>query len=144
MFNDIKALSKTCQETGEVLNSLMAEGVFESRHDAFKLLRITMQVIRDRIGVGEAVHLGGQLPALLRGFFFENWNYNNHIRRAKTQEAFKKDISSRIKGNEYLNLDEALEPTLRILLSLIDPNEAKQVIHCLPKEVQTLCPSELQ
>jgi uncharacterized protein (DUF2267 family) len=144
MFNDIKALSKTCQETGEILNALMAEGVFANKHEAFTLIRTTMQVIRDRIEIGEAIHMAGQLPALLRGFFYENWKYSGVQQRRRTKIDFIEEISSRIKGNENLNVEKAIAPTLRVLLSVIDRNEAKQVVHCLPKEIQSICPSEFQ
>ena len=144
MFNDIKALSKTCQETGEILNALMAEGVFANKHEAFTLIRTTMQVIRDRIEIGEAIHMAGQLPALLRGFFYENWNYTGVHQKLRSKLTFSEEISRRIKGNEGLNIEKAIAPTLKVLFSAIDENEAKQVVHCLPKEIQSICPSEFQ
>jgi uncharacterized protein (DUF2267 family) len=31
--------------------------------------------VRDRIGPENAVHLGAQLPMLIRGFYYEGWHF---------------------------------------------------------------------
>jgi uncharacterized protein (DUF2267 family) len=45
----------------------------EDRHKAFRALRAWMRVVRDRIGVANSAHLTAQLPAILRGVWYEGW-----------------------------------------------------------------------
>lgn len=45
----------------------------DDRRFAHRVLRAWLHAVRDRIGVNSAAHLSAQLPALLRGEFFEGW-----------------------------------------------------------------------
>jgi uncharacterized protein (DUF2267 family) len=41
---------------------------------ALRLVRAWLHAVRDRLTVDEAVHLGAQLPELLRGVYYDGWN----------------------------------------------------------------------
>jgi uncharacterized protein (DUF2267 family) len=43
----------------------------EDRGLAYRVLSRTPRAVRDRIGPENAVHLGAQLPMLVRGFYYE-------------------------------------------------------------------------
>lgn len=45
----------------------------DDRRFAYRLLRAWLHTIRDRLTVDEAVHLGAQLPELLRGVYYDGW-----------------------------------------------------------------------
>jgi uncharacterized protein (DUF2267 family) len=42
-------------------------------HLAYQALRAVLHTLRDRLPVDETVHLGAQLPLLLRGVYYEGW-----------------------------------------------------------------------
>jgi uncharacterized protein (DUF2267 family) len=50
------------------LNDVMRELAIENGKVAYAVLRGTLHVLRDRLPMEEAVHLGAQLPMLVRGF----------------------------------------------------------------------------
>ena len=39
-----------------------------------RIIRAWLHGVRDRLAVVEAVHLGAQLPELLRGIYYEGWD----------------------------------------------------------------------
>ena len=43
------------------------------RHEAYRVLRAFLHVLRDRLPVLEAAQLAAQLPLLIRGVFYEGW-----------------------------------------------------------------------
>lgn len=45
----------------------------EDRAFAHRVTRAWLHTVRDRLEIGDAVHLSAQLPELLRGIFFEGW-----------------------------------------------------------------------
>ena len=64
----------TVQETNEWLKSLECHLGFGNRRASFSLLKATLHALRDRVGPENAVHLGAQLPTLLRGAYYEGWH----------------------------------------------------------------------
>jgi uncharacterized protein (DUF2267 family) len=46
----------------------------EDRHHAYVALRAVLHALRDRLPPEVAVHLGAQLPILVRGIYYEGWH----------------------------------------------------------------------
>ena len=69
----LDAFDTTLQKTAVWLKEIMAEFGSKDRHLAYLALRATLHALRDRLTVEEAVHLGAQLPMLVRGFYYEGW-----------------------------------------------------------------------
>ena len=52
------------------------------RRSAYRALRSVLHVLRDRLTPEQAVHLGAQLPLLVRGIFYDGWRIAaNHAPR---------------------------------------------------------------
>lgn len=139
MLEDIKGIQKTLNVTAGILKKMTDTDLLASRNDAFVVLRATLKSLRDRIGPGEAVHLGGQLPALLRGFYYEGWDFTHRPDRSKTQEEFLETVRFHLHGHDDLNLWECVPIALKAVFDSIDDGEAEQVVHGLPPEIQDLC-----
>jgi uncharacterized protein (DUF2267 family) len=140
MINDIHSIQKTIQSSAKLLNKMMDTGEFKSINDAFVILKSSLKALRDRIEIGEAVHLGGQLPTLLRGFYYEGWDYSRKPLNYKTKEDFLLCVSDHLFGHKDLDLSRQVPIALKVILDAIDQGEAVQVLHCLPKELKDLCP----
>lgn len=62
------------QKTQLWFNDLMSElGWQEQPQNAALALRTALHALRDRLTIEEAVHLGTQLPILIRGVYYEGW-----------------------------------------------------------------------
>lgn len=46
----------------------------DDRRQAYRVLRAYLHALRDRLTVDEAAQLAAQLPDLIRGIYYEDWN----------------------------------------------------------------------
>ena len=141
MFEGIISIQKTQERTALILKKMMETNEFRTPNHAFVVLRATMKVVRDRIEPGEALHLGGQLPALLRGYFFEGFDMAN-IKRPKSSckgvNEFLGEVRDYLEAYDFMDLEKVVPIALNVILDNIDRGEASQVIHQLPKDLQEL------
>lgn len=70
----IDAVEKTIQKTNEWIKEVEAGLGWEDRHFAFQAIRAVLHILRDRLPLAVAIHLGDQLPILVRGVYYENWS----------------------------------------------------------------------
>lgn len=140
MHDEIKAIQKTLQQTNEWLKALMETYDYADYSKAFVLLKATLKALRDRILPGEAVHLGGQLPALLRGYYFEGWDFTKDTTKERTPIAFLSSVRHHLAGHDDIDLEMAVPGALEVIFNHIDKGEAEQVKHMLPKDIQEMWP----
>lgn len=140
MLENIKSIQKTLQTTSRFIKLMMDSGEFNHPNDAFLLLRACLKALRDRVEPHEAIHLGSQLPALLRGFYFEGWKSTPVQSRSHTSSQFLEEIKYHLKGHDSIKLETAVPVTMKVILDLIDQGEAVQVLHNIPKDIRELCP----
>lgn len=68
----LEVFDASLQKTQVWLNDLMSElGWEEKPQKACLALRTALHALRDRLTNEEAVHLGAQLPILIRGIYYE-------------------------------------------------------------------------
>jgi uncharacterized protein (DUF2267 family) len=139
MLSNVKAVQKTFEKVSECIDRLMELHPFSNENEAFVLLRASLWALRDRLSTDEAIHLGTQLPALLRGFYYEGWDMK-YQSISRTKKEFLDEVSSYLNGHENLDLEKGVPAILKVVLDMIDQSEAIDVIHQLPKDIQELCP----
>jgi uncharacterized protein (DUF2267 family) len=62
------------ERTTDWLRDLMRELNWTDYRKAYIALRFVLQGLRDHLPIDDAVNFGNQLPALIRGFYFEDWD----------------------------------------------------------------------
>jgi uncharacterized protein (DUF2267 family) len=140
MIEDIKAIKKTLQTSSRFLRHMMDTGEFQDQGQAFLVLRASLKALRDRIEPDEAIHLGSQLPALLRGFYFEGWNFHGKPIHDRTVDAFLSSVKAHLYGHDEIDLSRVVPVAMKVVLDMIDQGEAIQVLHSIPKEIRELYP----
>jgi len=138
-MNQVKAFQTTLHNSNEWVISLMTTYDYLDANKAFVLLRATLKALRDRIPANEAHHLGTQLPALIRGYYYEGWDPDKKPTKDKTQEDFLLSVRYHLGGHDDLDLGAAVPRALTVIFQKIDKGEADDVIHALPKKIQELC-----
>lgn len=139
MSRNVKAFQATLSKTYEWIDAVSTAYAFEDENEAFVVLRATLKSLRDRILADEAYQLGCQLPALLRGFYFEGWNPHRASTKEKSAEDFLRSVRRQIVSHEDVDLAEAVPAILKVIFDKIDRGESEEVIQSLPKEIQELC-----
>ena len=139
----LSVFDETVQLTNIWLKELMAELGWEDRHRAYLGLRLVLQAIRDHLSVDEAVHLGAQLPMLVRGFYYEGWRPSRAPDRNRSVDAFLHRIEDGFRqgpGDEYIDPAELTAAVFAVLRRRISAGEFDQVMHALPKAIRQLAP----
>jgi uncharacterized protein (DUF2267 family) len=73
MTHEVTIIDRSVEQTNIWLGELAGE--FQSgRGDAYRVLRAVLHALRDRISVDEAAQLGAQLPELIRGIYYAEWD----------------------------------------------------------------------
>jgi uncharacterized protein (DUF2267 family) len=139
----LSVFDETLQLTNIWLKELMVELGWEDRHRAYLGLRLVLQAIRDHLAVDEAVHLGAQLPMLVRGFYYEGWRPSRTPDRNRNVDAFLHRIEDGFRqgpGDEYIDPAELVAAVFAVLRRRISAGEFDQVLHALPKAIRKLAP----
>lgn len=138
MIHKIRAVQSTLTQTNEWLHDLCQAYDFADEEKAFVLLRAVLKTLRDRISPDEAFQLASSLPALIRGYYFEGWNFHKHPTREKHALDFITTVRKNLAGHEDIDLEMAVPETMRIIFERIDQGEARQVKGNLPPEIRDI------
>ncbi len=139
----LSVFDETLQVTHIWLNELMEEMGWEDRRRAYLGLRLVLQAIRDHLAVDEAVHLGAQLPMLVRGFYYEGWRPSRTPARDRGVDAFLRRIEDGFRqgpGDAYIDPAELTAAVFAVLRRRVSRGEYDQVLHALPAAIRKLAP----
>ena len=130
----------TLQETNRWLRIVMEELETDNRRMAFAALRAFLHAVRDRIGPENAVHLGAQLPMLLRGAFYEGWHIAGTPTRERHLDVFLARVAVDLKGKWPVQPEEAARAGFAALSEQLDTGEVLKLMKLLPMEIRQLWP----
>lgn len=107
-----------------------------SEAQAYVILRVVLQAIRDRLRVDEVAHLSAQLPMLVRGFFFEGWQPPNDDPTAgESTRHLLQDVRERLDRLSDIEPEDALFLVYELLARKLSPGEIKYVDRALPYDL---------
>ena len=137
----VKAFDKTLHKTYEWLDELAADLDLGDHRSTYAALRITLQILRDRLPMAEAVDLGAQLPMLVRGFYYDGWTPTKAADRPRHVKEFLKPLET---AAALSGLDSPPEDIARAVFRLlsrhVSAGEMKDVRSVLPPELRQLFP----
>ncbi len=134
----LKVMDETMQVTNIWLKDLMALTGWDNRQRAYRLLRAGLHVLRDRLPVNEAVHLGSEMPLFLRGVYYEGWRPAGKPLKLRSRAEMVAHLEEAMMPDKVPDPDAALGAVLALLLSRISAGEMADVRHAMPGEVREL------
>ncbi len=108
---------------------------------AYRLLRTVLHALRDHLQVEEAVHLGAQLPTLIRGVYYEQWRPATTPVRDRHLESFLATVDKAFASDPLDDTAEAVAIVLALLSKRISAGEAVKVRQALPAQLRLLWPA---
>lgn len=109
---------------------------------AWHVLGAVLRTVRDRVPLNLAVHLGAQLPLLVRGTYFEQWRPSETPQNWRSAAEFLALVSAQMTSTKPVDTAEAARAVFRVLNHHVDPHQAEKVRHSLPEEVRALWPPQ--
>jgi uncharacterized protein (DUF2267 family) len=131
----------TIQKTNRWLKDMLEELGWEDRHKAYQGLRVTLQALRDRLTVDEAVQLAAQLPLLVRGVYYEGWEPAGKPHKERHLEEFLAPIRAHFRNDPRVDAVAVARAVFKVLAASITAGELEDIQRMLPKELNTLWPA---
>ena len=109
------------------------------RQHAYVALRATLRALRDRLNPDEALHLGAQLPTLIRGIYYEGWRIVDTPFRVRTLDEFIGVITAE-SGDFGIDHEAGARAVFKVLADRVSPGEVEDVKNNLPRALLDLWP----
>jgi uncharacterized protein (DUF2267 family) len=136
----LDVFDKTLQTTNVWLDEIMAE-LGPDRQLAWHVLGAVLHALRDRLQIGLAVHLGAQLPLLVRGLYYDQWRPTEQVLKQRSKEVFLDHVSHHLTGIRPVNVKDATQTVFRVLNHYIDPHQVEKVRQALPENIRAMWPT---
>lgn len=135
---------RTVQTTNIWLAEIGAE-LAVNRQASWHALGAVLRTLRDRMPLGLAVHLGAQLPLLVRGAYYERFD-PAHVQQAyRTADEFLALVAEDLRGvDDRVSAEDAAEAVFRTLDRHLDAGQLAHVREALPAEIRGLWPERAQ
>lgn len=133
----LEVFDKTLQTTNIWLDGVM-EVIGPDRHLAWHVLGSVLRIVRDRLPLGLAAHLGAELPLLVRGTYYDQWRPSEQPKKWRSLDEFYALISAELANLRPIGSDDAARAVFQVLNRHIDPGQTLKVIEALPEDVARL------
>lgn len=101
-------------------------------------LRAGLHAIRDRLPTNEVVDLGAQLPALIRGLYYEGWTLHHDQKHLRDRPAMIARVAQELAPDQHLDPVDVLRGVIHLLVEHISDGEIRDVLATLPKPLAAL------
>ena len=134
----LEVIDQADQTMHEWINELSARLDWSSKRSALRLLRVTLQHLRDHLLPDEMAHLSAQLPLLVRGMFFEGWVPKRAPIKERTSAAFISAIETRMGQTEEYRGSNDIRCVFDLLNARLSRGEIEDVRASLSAEIRGL------
>ncbi len=120
------------------LKELAGELGVEDRRYAYRALRAVLHALRDRLTVDVAAKLAAQLPTLIRGIYYEDWDPSRTPLPIHDVDAFLDCVvrEGRMSGETEASI--AVTAVARVLREHVTEGEIDDVLAVLPDKLRVL------
>lgn len=133
--NGLDAFDKTIQTTNIWLNEIM-EQIGPDRQVAWKALSTVLHKLRDRLPIGLAAHLGAELPLLVRGVYYDQFEPAKLPNDCDTPEQFVAEVAKWLGDTRTVDPDLATRAVFGVLSRYVAPGQLDKVCQALPKQLR--------
>ena len=130
--NGLEVFDKTLETTHVWLKEIMAD-VGPDRQVAWKVLSVVLRKLRDRLPLGLAAHLGAQLPILIRGIYYDQFEPSRLPMECDTPAEFEAEIAEWLSDTRPVDPELAIRSVFRVLSHHCSPGQIGKVREALPR-----------
>jgi uncharacterized protein (DUF2267 family) len=134
--NGLEIFDRTIQTTNIWLDEIMAE-LGPDRHVAWKVLSIVLHKLRDRLSVENAAHLAAQLPLLIRGAYYDQYQPARQPSDLDSIEAFTAEVDAWLSDIRPVDPEAATHAVFGVLLRHVEPGQIAKIQGVLPASIRT-------
>jgi len=135
---NIHVFDKTIQKSQLWIEEIEKNIENGSENRAYLALRTVLHSLRNRLQINEAIHLGAELPMLIRGLYFEGWDPREKPSRDKDQRDFFKYFRSYFSEESDEEITKMIKAVFKVLDDKISQGEIKDVRENLPSHIRKI------
>ncbi len=104
---------------------------------ALHALRAGLHAIRDRLPASEVIHLGAQLPVLIRGIYYDGYRLAQDNTRMKNRADVLDHVRHEL-GPAPLAASDVVAAVIELVHEHVSPGEIDNVVATLPKALAAM------
>ena len=128
----LDVFDKTLQTTNIWLNEI-TERIGPDRQVAWKVLSTVLHKLRDRLPIELGAHLGAQLPLLVRGVYYDQFEPARVPMECRTPEEFTAEVAEWLTDTRPVDPDEAIAAVFGVLNRHLSEGQVAKIRNALPK-----------
>lgn len=133
--NGLEVFDKTLQTTNTWLKEIMAV-IGPDRQVAWKVLSVVLHKLRDRLPVELAAHLGAELPMLIRGAYYDQFQPAKQPSACRTLEQFHAEVAEWLSDIRPVDPKDAVNVVFATLSRHIPAGQIEKVRGALPQPIR--------
>ena len=134
----LPVFDETLHATNTWLHEITARMGWEDRHKSYRLLRVSLHSLRDRLPVTTTAKLAAQLPMLVRGIFYEGWRPSDVPRKVRSREEFLADVRAAFSDAPDFDAEAAFREVIAVMRMHVSEGEMEVIRQSMPSQIKTL------
>ncbi|MFP5329096.1 MAG: DUF2267 domain-containing protein [Alphaproteobacteria bacterium] len=131
----LDVFDKTLETTHIWLNEICAD-LGPDKQVAWKVLSTVLHKLRDRLPIGLAAHLGAQLPLLVRGVYYDQFEPSKLPTECNSRDEFVAEVAEWLSDTRPVDPDLAIRSVFRVLSRHVSEGQIAKVREALPRSLR--------
>lgn len=131
----LDVFDKTLETTHIWLNEI-CDDLGPDKQVAWKVLSIVLHKLRDRLPIGLAAHLGAQLPLLVRGVYYDQFEPGKLPTDCDSREEFVAEVAEWLSDIRPVDPDQAVRTVFKVLSRHVSEGQINHVKEALPRSLR--------
>jgi len=138
----LDVLDKSLQTTHIWLNEIMAEHG-DDRRVAWHILGAVLHALRDRLPAELAAHLAAELPLVVRGLYYDQYEPSKQPDVTRSLDDFLERVQEGLRMIRPVDSRDATRTVFKVIAHHVDLGQSAKVRDALPKDIQALWPESV-
>lgn len=139
-MTELQELDTAVRDTDAWIDDLMKRLGWHDRERVFLALLAGLHALRECLGREEAVFVGGHLPTLLRGLYYDGWHPGGRG-QAKSRSAFLDRIHDGVHRDPAIDPEAVACAVFSLIAARLPAGEVENAKAAMPRELHNLWPA---
>ena len=135
--NGLDVFDRTLETTHIWLKEICND-IGPDKQVAWKVLSTVLHKLRDRLTLNLAAHLGAQLPLLVRGIYYDQFEPGKMPSDCRSREEFIAEVGEWLSDTRPVDPAEAIRSVFRVLSRHVSEGQINKVRDALPKSIRQM------
>lgn len=136
-MNGLEVFDKTLETTHIWLKEIMSD-LGPDKQVAWKVLSTVLHKLRDRLSINLAAHLGAQLPLLVRGVYYDQFEPSKMPSECRSRDEFVQEVTEWLADTRPVDPEDAIRSVFRVLSRHISQGQIDHVKQALSRHVRQM------